>query len=183
MSYKNKILLAMKESFTPTEYNDIIEMFNFIDCKVSSTGVDGVYKNLYVSHEFRSREYPLFKECVERCIRNLKGLTTERDKEIQYLIRNLGFYDLHAQLLRRIEKIFPNLSEQQQYSLAYDIAWSIHKYMDDKDNIDGLIAAYKDIKVLRDIKKEVLKIKAQENLEKGKKDKEDEEKNNGADCC
>ena len=172
MSYKNKLLLAMRKSFTPIQYNDIVKMCEFFDHKISYSDVDNQYKDLFIFYEFCKHKYPDFKLYVAQCIRALNYTQTEKDKEITYFRKNLGFYDLRDKLLIRIERIFPKLSEQQQNSLAFDIAWSIHKYMADKDNIDGLIDAYKDVKVLRDIKKEVLKIKAQENLEKDKKDKE-----------
>ena len=70
------------------------------------------------------------------------------------------FVKTRYMLQQRIKKTFSKLSQVQQNSLSFDIAWRISKYMVDKDKIEGLIATYNDVKVLKALRNKVLKAKA-----------------------
>lgn len=65
------------------------------------------------------------------------------------------FVKTRYMLQQRIKKTFSKLSQVQQNSLSFDIAWRISKYMVDKDKIEGLIATYNNVKVLKALRNKV----------------------------
>lgn len=162
MSYKNKLFAGMKIYWSSAECSDIQTICEeYIDKKLSNKSMNKVYESLYYFFYEYGHDYSEFKTNLVRRISVWNHIHTESKKEMLNTVwQENVFVKTRYMLQQRIKKTFSKLSQVQQNSLSFDIAWRISKYMVDKDKIEGLIATYNDVKVLKALRNKVLKAKA-----------------------
>ena len=162
MSYKNKLFAGMKSHWSSAEYNDIQTICEeYIDKNLSNKDINKVYESLHHSFYKYNHDYSKFKMNLIKSISAWKHIYAESKKEMLNTVwEKNSFIKARNLLHHRIKEKIHDINDEQCNSMSFDIAWRISKYMADKDKIEGLIATYNDIKVLKDIRNDVLKAKA-----------------------
>ena len=158
MSYKNKLFAGMKLHWSSAECSDIQTICEeYIDKNLSNKDINKVYESLHHSFYKYNHDYSKFKMNLIQSISAWKHIYTESKKEMLNTVwEKNSFIKARNLLHHRIKEKIHDINDEQCNSMSFDIAWRISKYMADKDKIEGLIATYNDIKVLKDIRNDVL---------------------------